>query len=50
MTETGHPPCGQETFDPILDSRVTADEMREAIRQLKNKKAPGPDGILAEYI
>ena len=38
------------TFDPILDSRITADELREALNKLKGDKAPGPDGVLAEYL
>ena len=41
---------GNATFDPILDSRVTAEEIREALGRLKGKKAPGPDGVLVEYL
>ena len=39
-----------ETFDPIIDGRITAAEMRDALRQLKNRKSPGPDRIIAEYL
>jgi hypothetical protein len=45
MTETDSPLWRQKTFDPILDSRVTGDEMREALKNLKKQKAPGPDGV-----
>ena len=38
------------TFDPSLDGVITAKEMREALEQMKDKKAPGPDGILGEYL
>ena len=38
------------TFDPILDGRISTAEMSGALKQLKNKKSPGPDGILAEYL
>ena len=38
------------TFDPTLDRRITAEELRLALGQLKGKKAPGPDGILTEYL
>ena len=39
-----------KTFDPMIDRRITMEEMREALRELKNKKAPGPDGIPAECL
>ena len=39
-----------DTFDPILDSRFTLKEMREAITELKAGKAPGPDRVLMEYL
>ena len=34
----------------MLDSRITAEEIREALTQLKSKKSPGPDGVLVEYL
>ena len=39
-----------DTFDPILDRRITIEEMREGLSELKSKKAPGPDGIPAECL
>ena len=42
--------CEPDTFDPILDSRIKVEEMREALMFLKSGKAPGPDGIMAEYL
>ena len=39
-----------DTFDPILDRIITIEEMREGLRELKRKKAPGPDGIPAECL
>ena len=41
---------GVNTFDPILDSRISAQELQEALANLKIGKAPGPDGIPVEYI
>ena len=41
---------GHNTFEPILDSRITVTELREALSELKPGKAPGPDGILVEYL
>ena len=38
------------TFNPILDGIITSKELREALNKMKNNKAPGPDGILIEYI
>ena len=38
------------TFDPILDSKIKAKELRDALSNLKNNKAPGPDGIIGEYL
>ena len=38
------------TFDPILDSRISDKELQEALSELKVGKAPGPDDILGEYI
>ena len=41
---------GTPIFEPILDGRIKASEVREALNDLKNRKSPGPDGILAEYL
>ena len=41
---------GSITFDPILDSRIKIKELRDALASLKAGKAPGPDGILGEYL
>ena len=38
------------TFDPILDRRIEAKELLEAIHQLKSNKAAGQDGVLVEYL
>ena len=38
------------TFHPILDSRITSQELREALTNLKLNKAHGPDGVLGEYL
>ena len=38
------------TFDPILDRRISDKEIQEALDELKVGKAPGPDEILGEYI
>ena len=38
------------TFEPLLDSRVNARELRDALKDLKVGKTPGPDGILTEYL
>ena len=38
------------TFEPILDSRITLKEMHESLAELKTSKAPGPDCILVEYL
>ena len=50
--ETNRNNIGSEipSFDPILDSRITKKEMNKALNDLKCKKSPGPDGILAEYL
>ena len=46
--------CGHvatlSTFDPSLDGRVTKNEIDEALRKMTPGKAPGPDGILTEYL
>ena len=34
----------------MIDRRITMEEMREALRELKSKKAPGPDGIPADCL
>ena len=38
------------SFDPIIEGRITTAEMKEALNKLKNNKSPGPDAILAEYL
>ena len=38
------------TFDPTLDGRITILELRETLKELKSGKAPGPDGVLVEYL
>ena len=38
------------TFEPTLDSKISLKEMQEALAELKTGKAPGPDGILVEYL
>ena len=38
------------TFDPTLDGIISAKELRDALNQMKNNKAPGPDGVLIEYL
>ena len=38
------------SFDPILDRRGTTREMQEALAEIKIGKAPGPDGVLVEYL
>ena len=35
-----------DVFDEILDADITAEEVKAAIRHLKNGKAAGPDGML----
>ena len=40
----------ESTFEPILDSRITPQEIKEGLAELKPGKAPGPDGILVEYL
>ena len=38
------------TFDISLDEAITARELRDALKNLKNGKIPGPDGIHGEYL
>ena len=38
------------TFDPTLDGIITVEELRDALGHLKGNKAPGPDGVLVEYL
>jgi len=38
------------TFDPILDRRIECKELHEGLSKVKGNKAPGPDGILVEYL
>ena len=38
------------TFEPTLDGRISVDELRMALKDLKPGKAVGPDGVLAEYL
>ena len=38
------------TDDPHLNSKITENEIRKAIKSLKNTKSPGVDNILSEYI
>ena len=39
-----------DVFDGILDADITAEEVKAAIRHLKNGKAAGPDGIIGEIL
>ena len=39
-----------DVFDKILDAAITAEEVKAAIRHLKNGKAAGPDGIIGEIL
>ena len=34
----------------FLDSDISEEEVKAAIRHLKNKKSPGPDGIMSEIL
>ena len=39
-----------EVASDVLDSPITRIEINKALRSLKNHKAPGPDGIPAEFL
>ena len=39
-----------KTFEPLLDSHVTKEELKDAFSKLKTGKAVGPDQILTEYL
>ena len=41
---------GYRTFEPILDSRISIKELKDALNNLKGGKAPGPDEIIGEYL
>ena len=36
--------------DEFLDSGISEEEVKAAIRHLKNNKSPGPDGIMSEIL
>ena len=38
------------TFEPSLDGIITNNELEDALKKMKCKKSPGPDGILTEYL
>ena len=38
------------SFEPVLDGRINAQELRDALKGLKIGKAPGQDQILVEYL
>ena len=47
------PPLPTESpriFEPLLDRKITLNEVLEALRDLKTGKAPGPNGILIEFL
>ena len=50
INEIGNHLWNHETFDPTFGGRISTAEMSDALKQLKNKKSPGPDGILSEYL
>ena len=39
-----------DTFEPSLDGMITKDEVGDALKGMKGKKSPGPDGVLTEYL
>ena len=47
---SSHTQTNGNTFDPILDGRISYKELKEGLAQLKVGKAPGPDEILGEYL
>ena len=38
------------TFEPVLDGIISKKELQDALKGMKCKKSPGPDGILTEYL
>ena len=38
------------TFETVLDGRITTKEIQEALSELKTGKSPGPNCILVEYL
>ena len=57
LNKQNNVPCDEQkgddtfpTFDPTLDGRITILELRETLKVLKSGKAPGPDGVLVEYL
>ena len=38
------------SFEPVLDSMISKDEMIEGLGDLKKGKSPGPDRVLLEYL
>ena len=41
--------CDGGTDCPELDDEITVDEVKEALHNLKNSKAAGPDGLINEF-
>lgn len=39
-----------DSFDPLLDSPITLDELKSAIDKCEPNKAPGPDGISSNFL
>ena len=42
--------CNNEVFDEILNGEISELEIQDAIRNLKNNKAPSADRIVNEYL
>ena len=38
------------TFNPLLDGAIKEEELKDAMKELKSGKAPGPDGIYGECL